>query len=430
MRGNTATALVLLLFLALMPVAAAPATSQAQPLLPASFGGWNSTQPGMQALGAQAGQIAGDRTAILREYGLALAERRDYAQGAQSVSVTLYRMSDPSAAFGAFTFLRDPQMASIAVGDAAAYTAGAPNRAILVIGNLVVDVSTTTAGVGASAGASPGSSGGASSGAVGPQNVPASKNVSAIAGRPSDSDLKALADGLVRRADRRPYPYITDYLPAEGLEHGSEHYVLGPQALAQVFPVRGSTPADWIGFDKSAEAMVARYHLKGQPKDQESTLVLALYPTQQIAADRYNQLTKWFAVNADPGDSAQVNGRPVVFGTRSSALIAVLSGTQSQPAASNFLDQIHYASAVTWNEPSHELTDPSIGTMVVGAFMGTGSIMILAVAAGIGFGGFRLLTKLVLPGKVFDSDDRVEILQLGLSSKPIRTADFYSTPKT
>jgi hypothetical protein len=66
----------------------------------------------------------------------------------------------------------------------------------------------------------------------------------------------------------------------------------------------------------------------------------------------------------------------------------------------------------------------------VGAFMGTGSIMILAVAAGIGFGGFRLLTKLVLPGKVFDSDDRVEILQLGLSSKPIRTADFYSTPKT
>ncbi len=107
--------------------------------------------------------------------------------------------------------------------------------------------------------------------------------------------------------------------------------------------------------------MVARYHLKGQPKDQESTLVLALYPTQQIAADRYNQLTKWFAVNADPGDSTQVNGRPVIFGARSSALIAMLSGTQSQPVASNFLDQIHYASAVTWNEPSHELTDPSIG---------------------------------------------------------------------
>jgi hypothetical protein len=68
--------------------------------------------------------------------------------------------------------------------------------------------------------------------------------------------------------------------------------------------------------------------------------------------------------------------------------------------------------------------------MVVGAFMDTGSIMILAIAAGIGFGGFRLLTKLLLPGKVFDSDQRVEILQLGLSSKPIRVGDFYSTPKS
>ena len=432
MKGNTVFALLLLLVW--MPIAAAPATPQAQPLLPASFAGWNSAQAGMQALAAQAGQIAGDKTAILREYGLASAERRYYAQGAQSVSVTLYRMSDPSAAFGAFTFLRDPQMASIAVGDAAAYTAGSQNRAVFVIGNLVVDVLTTTAGTGASSGASPGlpggSSGASAGGAARAQNVPTSTNGAPAAGRPTDSDLKALADGLVRRADRRPYPYITDYLPTEGLEHGSEHYVLGPQALAQVFPVSGSTPADWIGFDKSAEAMVARYHLKGQPKDQESTLVLALYPTQQIAADRYNQLTKWFAVNADPGDSTQVNGRPVIFGTRSSALIAVLAGTPSQPVASNFLDQIHYASAVTWNEPSHELTDPSIGTMVVGAFMGTGSIMILAVAAGIGFGGFRLLTKLVLPGKVFDSEDRVEILQLGLTSKPVRTADFYSTPKT
>jgi len=107
----------------------------------------------------------------------------------------------------------------------------------------------------------------------------------------------------------------------------------------------------------------------------------------------------------------------------------VLSGLDSQPVASTFLDQIHYASAVMWDEPSHELTDPSIGTMVVGAFMDTGSIMVLAIAAGIGFGGLRLLMKVILPGKVFDSDQRVEILQLGLTSKPIRVGDFYSTPK-
>ncbi len=242
MKGITVFALLLLLVW--MPTAAAPATPQAQPLLPASFAGWNSAQAGMQAVAAQAGQIAGDKTAILREYGLASAERRDYAQGAQSVSVTLYRMSDPSAAFGAFTFLRDPQMVSIAAGDGAAYTAGSPNRAVLVIGNLVVDVSTTSAGIGAS----PGSSGAPTGGAAGAQTVRTSTNGSPAAGRPADGDLKALADGLVRRADRRPYPYITDYLPTEGLEHGSEHYVLGPQALAQVVSGQRehSRGLDWV----------------------------------------------------------------------------------------------------------------------------------------------------------------------------------------
>jgi hypothetical protein len=269
---------------------------------------------------------------------------------------------------------------------------------------------------------------------------------------PSDAELNALANVLLPRADRRPYPDIPDYLPQAGLERGSEHYVLGPMALAQVFPVSGPIPRDWIGFDKSAEGIVARYHLPGQPKDQAATLLLVLYPTQQIASEQYAVLPRWFALNPNigaatgalPGPDAAaaipsntpsnttLSKGPIIFGTRSSALVAVLSGVDSLPAARAFLDQIHYASSVTWNEPSHELTDPSIGTIVVGAFMDTGSIMVLAIAAGIGFGGFRLLIKLILPGKVFDSNASVEILQLGLTSKPIRAGDFYSlqTPKS
>jgi hypothetical protein len=51
--------------------------------------------------------------------------------------------------------------------------------------------------------------------------------------------------------------------------------------------------------------------------------------------------------------------------------------------------------------------------------------MMLAIAAGIGFGGFRLLVKIFLPNKVFDRDKQIEILQLGISSKPIKAKDFY-----
>ncbi len=58
---------------------------------------------------------------------------------------------------------------------------------------------------------------------------------------------------------------------------GSEHYVLGPRSLAQYVPLGTD---DWIGFDHSAEAIVARYHLSGK----DETLLIASYPTQQIAA--------------------------------------------------------------------------------------------------------------------------------------------------
>ena len=150
--------------------------------------------------------------------------------------------------------------------------------------------------------------------------------------------------------------------------------------------------------------------------------MLILYPTQQLAADRYNALSKSFALNVAP---SQAGDKPAVFGTRSSALIGLLAGVESRETAADLLNQIHYASDVTWNEPTHDLTDPSISTIVVGAIVDTGAIMLLAVAASLGFGGFRLLTKFLAPGKIFDRNAEVEILQLGINSKPIDVKDFY-----
>ncbi len=63
--------------------------------------------------------------------------------------------------------------------------------------------------------------------------------------------------------------------------------------------------------------------------------------------------------------------------------------------------------------------------MIVGAFLGTGADHVLAVAAGIGFGGVRVLVKIFLPNKVFDREKQIEILQLGIYSKPIKAKDFY-----
>jgi hypothetical protein len=292
-------------------------------------------------------------------------------------------MVDPTAAYGAFTSFRDPDMEPLDLGDSASFAVAARDRALFVVGNLLLRVSTNGQ-------------------------------------RPSDTTLAEIAAALLPRADARPYPLIPSFLPRGGLVAQSERFVLGPRVLREALPLAPATEDDWIGFGKSAEAMVARYRATGGT--QEMTLLLVDYPTQQIAADQFGGLSRWMALNLEP---AEANGRPLVFGTRSGSLLALVFGVESRDTAVALLRQVNFRSRVTWNEPSHELTDPSISTIIVGVFEGTGLIMLFAVAAGIGFGGLRLMVKLFLPGRVFDRPGQVEILQLGLGSKPIDSRDFY-----
>ena len=283
MNGKKTLAIVCLLAYLL---AGSTISVSAQTLLPDSFAGWTSQARALQTPANQAEQFAGNKAVILREYGLASAERRDYTQAKNSATVTLYRMVDPSAAFGAFTYLRAPEMAALGSALSTPYSATNRQRAVFVLGNLVLDIASPIA-------------------------------------RPADADLKVLAAGLLPHVDQRPFPEIAQFLPAQGLVPGSERYVLGPRALAEVFPSATAGSKDWLGFGNSAEAIVARYHLGGEGKGQEAVLLIALYPTQQVAADAYNSLGKWFALNAEPD---QANGRQIVFGTRSGPLVAVLSG--------------------------------------------------------------------------------------------------------
>src|SRR5438309_2182821 len=291
----------------------------AQSLLPSSLGTWASSGTPARVPPQQIEQLANDSASILREYGITSGERRDYANGNDKATITLYRMVDPSAAFGAFTFLREPDMALPAPILAASYAADKRGRALLVVGNLVMDVAS-------------------------PKD------------QMTTPDLNALAQSVAAPADRRPYPPIATFLPKAGLIPGSERYVLGPLALAQAFPAGATNRTDWAGFASSAEAIVGRYRfseqLSGKGRPAEGLLLLILYPTQQLAADRYDALSKSFALNAEPG---QAGGRPAVFGTRSSALIALLAGVRSRETAANLLDQIHYASDVTWSAPTHDL---------------------------------------------------------------------------
>jgi hypothetical protein len=367
----------LILCMGILCLAAVSRSAGPQPVLPSSFAGWSAPNPSSMTPPTGLEQILGESAPSFREYIVKSIEQRSYAQGTQTASITLYRLRDPSSAYGAYTFLRSD---SFSAADLGAFSSTSPERALIVVGEFLLDVT-----------------------------VPAKQ------ARPSDADLKELANALYKVADHTAYPSIGEHLPEQGRVHSSEHYFLGPRSLSQYVPLGTD---DWVGFDHSAETIEAHYQVAGK----DEILLIASYPTQQIAAMKFAGMLRRFTF--DPPGDVPAN-QTVLFGKRVSSIVAVVVGASSRKAADQLLDQVGYESQVMWDEPKQTLTEPGIGNMIVGAFLGTGAIMVLAVAAGIGFGGIRIVIKLFFPNKVFDRDKQIEILQLGISSKPIRAKDFY-----
>jgi hypothetical protein len=363
--------------LGLLCFAALAFPAYAQGILPSSFAGWTASSAPTTITPAALDSLLGPDAPAFREYIVKSVEQRTYTQGNQSASITLYRFRDPSSAYGAFTFLRNDSLTDV---DLSAYASASPDRALIVVGEMLLDV------------------------AAQPKQA-----------RPSDADLKQLADLLDRNADHTPYPFIGEHLPEKGRVRDSVRYVIGPRSLARFVPLGTN---DWIGYDHSAETILAKYDVAGK----EETLLITSYPTQQVAAAEFEGILRRFVFDPPGGVAA---GQNVLFGKRVSSYIAVIVGASSRQAANKILDQVGYQSNVTWDEPKQTLTEPGINSMIVEAFLGTGAIMAFAVAAGIGFGGLRILVKIFLPNKIFDREKQIEILQLGISSKPIKAKDFY-----
>ena len=358
-----------------LPAATAPPAAQANAKLPDSFSGWTGGPQTPLEPSTVAGAAS---TGILTEYGYVAGWQRAYTKGGHSVEIRLYQMKDPTDGYGLYSFLRTPEMHGTDITEHSSISA---TRALILQGNFVVDA--------------------------------AGGDFLALA-----PDLKLLVSALAPHVDPGAYPILWQHLPDGGMEPKSDHYVLGPQGLKQFFPL---ADGDWLGFSSGAEAEVARYRLNGN----ELTLLVVDFPTPQIATHQLEQFSQVFNLNAANLGSA----RPAVYARRELTMVGLVAGARSQEEADKLLGQMHSAIHVTWNEPSASFTEPGIGPIIVGIIVGTGVICLFAVIVGVAFGGVRLLVKRLLPGKVFDRDSQLQVLQLGLGSKPIQVQDFYGIAK-
>ena len=340
-------------------------------VLPKQFGKW--------VLGdgpADEPKLVFPTNAVLQEAGVKNVELERYSDGKKWLRVWIEEYRDPSSAYQAYTSGLDPKLNASTVGP---LTAAGDDKLVALVGNRVVRI-------------------------LWIRNA-------------TDVDLKLLLDSLRQKADRTPLPPIRSYLPEEGLIQGTQRYALGPAgfdaALTSLNENKFSSITPEIGFATGAEAMLASYQAE---HNKSQDLLIIDYPTPQIAEQRLHHIQRVLAAN--PGLAGATVER------RASLLSLVLSPVSAE-AAAKLRDDIHYETSVTWNEPSQTLTDPPWLLVVKGIFVGTLAFCGIAIVMGIAFGGVRVLTKRLFPGKVFDRPEDIEVLQLGLSGKRIDPRDFY-----
>lgn len=350
--------------------------SFAQSILPASLPRWHSTSSAT-ATSANLSEIAGTLAPVLVEYGATGAESNIYARDGnakRTFAATIYSFQDASGSYGAYTFIRTPGM--VPANDST-YSVKSPDRVLVLAGSKLLDLS--GAGVAHE--------------------------------EPAIQELVSLLAGEEKQA---VYPALVMRLPATDLVRRTDHYFLGPVALGRFWPGTDAK-GDWLGFSSGAEAETAKYRLKGR----EATLLVVDYPTPQIAATQMERMSKELRINAPRTTKGNLYAR------RDGSLVALMADAPSQAAANTVLDKIQSGVVVTWDAPAFKLHEPTMAAVVVGTIIGTGEICLFSIFGGVLFTLIRLGVKRMLPGKIFDRPHHFEILQMGLSSKPINAKDFY-----
>ena len=339
-----------------------PPTRAKEPAWPATIGKWTSAGPVQSVSLSDSPQQA-----LLKESGFVSGSAESYKdEKGASEDVRLYTFRDSSGAYEAYTFFY-----------AMAASMNTPNI-VLVKGNKVAWIH------------------------GGPNLRP--------------EDIRAFESWLASSADKTPPPPIPGFLPNSSVEEFTQRYALGPTgfqaALESLQRKEYAALADEAGFRSSAEAIFARYR---NGKD-EAVLLLIEYPTPQLAGLHLKHLEQAL--------TPEMKKAGTTIEQRASLLSIVLAPT-SPEYAKKLREAVTYDTEVTWNEPTHTLTDPPLLSTVGKIILFTCLFMMVAFVLGMAFGGVRILTKILFPGKVFDRPEKLDVLQLGLSSKRIDSRDFY-----
>jgi hypothetical protein len=266
-------------------------------------------------------RLAGKRAAVLEHYGFTGATTQNLAGAGGTVRLTLYEMSDGTAAYGLFTLDRnidEPGFATIPIG-AEGFRAG--NQA----------------------------------------EFWQSKYVVKLEGSPTATDSlgRTISESIFGSSRR---PQVATHLPPQNLIQGSERYVVDANGIGRNVDVDPQS----LGFNDSAEAATADYRVNAKI----AHLVLVMYPTQQLAK-KYEE--EWTAKSPDD--------KP--FLKRVSALVAIVRGSKDPAVAKAILDGVNYETQVTWDQPRPDISIRDV-ILTIFSFIGVALLFTVIVGMSYG----------------------------------------------
>lgn len=336
------------------------------PLLPAQFGAW---QPdGSLPSCSDCPPVEGVTGLVLKEDGVSRISHATYHHLNKPGTMTLdaYQFGDATGAASAFTFLRKPESHLVVSKE------GRIGAEMAASGEDYIFRSGTTVVV-----------------------ADASK-----AGAPVAGDLRLLESTLPKiGGPRAQSPLLPTLLPAKGLEPESERYALGPvgyQAMG------GVLPPDIVGFDKSAEVVMAKYKDRG-------LLTLLLYPTPQIAGNHGREIV------------AEMNRQGAAAGTvklrREGPLVAMTTGAWSADEAQKTVEGVHLNDVLTVEKtppPEFKTEVRKTVSLLTSIALLSGLLALAAIILGLVLGFGRAAIR-VMQGKPAATEP--EFLRIDLSGR-------------
>jgi len=312
-------------------------------LLPASFGEWKQAStpvenPNYSVL------LANVSKAALEEDNPQRSAVADYTRAGKTVHVEAVQFDDKTGAYSAFTLVEKLGMRVVKdMGDNAAVGEGA---VLFAVGSSVVLVNGADA-----------------------SDVAALKPL--VEAMPKPQGNKGIA------------PLLPTFVPEKGLVAASVRYAVGPASYAAE---GGVLPAQSLGWEKSGEAVTAKY----DDKRGQETLTILIYPTPTIAGN-FTRLVQSETEGLGPSfANAKVR--------REGELVMLANGTFSPDEAQKMIENMHMHQELSFDKDVQPVFHTEVqktfsllqAVALLFAVLG-GTAVALGLILGFGRAGLRML---------------------------------------